>query len=146
MKIFIASDHAGFKLKNQIKNFLQDNDFVVYDLGPMQYNPKDDYSDYAKKLAEKMKNEKDTKGILICSSGVGVCIAANKFSYIRAFNAFNSKLAAVSRKEDNTNVICFGQKFISFKKAKKILKVWLKTKFSNKERHKRRLKKIKNYD
>lgn len=146
MNLYIASDHAGFKLKNKIKEFLKKQGKNIEDLGAFEYQKKDDYPDYVGKLAKTLKKEKQAKGILICSSGVGVCLAANKFSHIRAVNAYSRDIAIASRKDNNTNVICFGQEFISFKKAKKILKAWLETDFSNQKRHKRRLKKIKNYD
>ncbi|SRR6056297_756305 len=145
MKIYIASDHAGIKLKNKIKQFLEEKEDIE-DLGPFEYDKQDDYPNYVYKLSKKLKEDNNARGILICSSGVGMCLAANKFSHIRAFNAFSKKIAFTSRKDNNTNVICFGQQFISFRKAKKILKVWLETEFSDKKRHKRRLKIIENYE
>ncbi|HKL17119.1 MAG TPA: ribose 5-phosphate isomerase B [Patescibacteria group bacterium] len=146
MKIFIASDHAGLELKNKLKRFLKTQDRDIRDLGAFNYDKQDDYPDYVEKLAKKLKKERQAKGILVCSSGVGVSLAANKFSYIRAVNACSKNIVISSRKDNNTNVICFGQKYVSFKKAKKILQAWLKTDFSKQERHKRRLKKIENYE
>src|SRR6056297_3888691 len=122
MNLYIASDHAGFKLKNKIKKFLKKQGKNVDDLGAFEYQKQDDYPDYVKKLAKTLEKEKQAKGIIVCSSGVGVCIASNKFPHIRAVNAYSEDIAIASRKDNNTNVICFGQEFIPFKKAKKILK------------------------
>lgn len=143
MKIFIGSDHAGFKLKEQIKKYLTKLKVKYEDLGNQQFDPTDDYPDYAKKVAQKVAKTKNNKGILICDSGAGMCIAANKVKGIRAVNAYTPKIAIKSRQHNNTNILCLGQSYISSSQAKKIIKVWLQTKFSRGARHCRRVNKIK---
>lgn len=141
-KIFIGSDHAGFELKEKIKNYLIVKKFKCHDLGNQKFDPNDDYPDYALRVAQKVALTK-TKGILICGSGVGVCIVANKIKGIRAVNAYNSKITKQSREHNNSNILCFGQNFIKFDQTKKIIEVWLKTKFSRLSRHRFRVNKIK---
>ncbi|MBU0760934.1 MAG: ribose 5-phosphate isomerase B [Nanoarchaeota archaeon] len=139
--IFLASDHAGFKLKEKLKTYLQKL-HQVEDLGPFSYNPKDDYPDFASKVARKVSKNKNSKGILVCSSGVGMAIAANKFRGIRAVTAYDAFTARFSREHNNTNILALRAKNFSFEKTKKIISIWLKTPFSNEERHKRRIRKI----
>ena len=142
VRLFIGSDHAGFKLKEQIKEYLIGLKIRYEDLGNQQFDPCDDYPDYARKVAQKVAKTKG-KGILICDSGVGVCIAANKIKGIRAANVYNPKMAIKSREHNDTNILCLGQSYISFNQAKKIIKVWLQTRFSRALRHRRRINKIK---
>jgi len=140
-KIYLGSDHGGFKLKEEIKKFLNELNYEYEDLGAKNYEPLDDYPDYAYLVANKVA-QTDSYGILICSSGVGMCIAANKVKGIRAVNAYNVEIAKKSREHNNTNILCLGQNFINFQLAKDIIRAWLQTDFSNEERHKRRVKKL----
>jgi len=140
-KIYLGSDHGGFKLKEEIKKFLNELNYEYEDLGAKNYEPLDDYPDYAYLVANKVA-QTDSYGILICSSGVGMCIAANKVKGIRAVNAYNVEIAKKSREHNNTNILCLGQNFINFQLAKDIVRAWLQTGFSNEERHKRRVKKL----
>ena len=140
-KIYLGSDHGGFNLKEKIKDFLNESGYEYEDLGPENYEPLDDYPDYAYLVANKVA-ETDSFGILICSSGVGMCIAANKVKGIRAVNAYNVEIAEKSREHNNTNILCLGQNYINPQLAKDIIKVWLKTDFSGEERHHRRVQKI----
>jgi ribose 5-phosphate isomerase B len=140
-KIYLGSDHGGFKLKEEIKKFLNELNYEYEDLGAKNYEPLDDYPDYAYLVANKVA-QTDSYGILICSSGVGMCIAANKVKGIRAVNAYNVEIAKKSREHNNTNILCLGQNFINFQLAKDIVRAWLQTDFSNEERHKRRVKKL----
>jgi len=133
--IYIASDHAGFKLKQKL---LKKYDFL--DLGPNKFNKKDDYPDYAKKLAIKVVKEK-TRGILICDTGQGVNIVANKIKGVYSALCYDIKTAKHAKEHLNANIICLGAKFLDDKKAKEIIDIWLKSKFK-KGRHLRRLKKI----
>lgn len=139
--VYIGSDHAGFKLKNYIKNYLPGIGFNPVDVGNEKYEPGDDYPDYAFKLARKV-SETGTRGIIICDSGVGVCIAANKVKGIRAVNAQSQLIARMSREHNNTNVLCLGQNYIRPHAARKIIKTWLETEFSPEERHHRRIDKL----
>lgn len=142
MKIYIGSDHAGQKLKEEIKKYFSKKINII-DLGPERYEKKDDYPDYGKKIAEKIsKNPKD-KGILICGTGQGMCIVANKFQKVYAALAFDVKSARLSREHDKSNVLCLPGRFLNEKEAIKIINKWLKTKPSKEKRHSRRIKKIK---
>lgn len=140
--IFIASDHAGFKLKESVKNFLKKGSYIVKDLGPYRYNENDDYPDYAFKVSKEVLKTKG-KGILVCSSGQGMAMAANKLRGIMAAVVHSADEVRLSRLHNDSNILCLGSKFISAKKAQDIIAVWLKTKFDNEKRHVRRIKKVK---
>lgn len=142
MKIYLGADHAGYKLKEKIKGYLESKKISFEDLGNKKYNPIDDYPDYASKVAKKVSLKKGM-GILICGNGVGVCIAANKFKGVRAVNASNMKIAKESRADDDTNVLCLAGRHISEFQAKKIINTWLNTKFKKATKYKRRINKIK---
>ena len=136
----IASDHAGFKLKEDIKDFLIDNNFSVFDLGP--YNDRSvDYPDYAKKLGNRIKLKKSNVGILICGSGTGMAISANKIKTIRAAVCYNLKSTRLSRQHNNANIIAIGARFTKKKLSLKLVETFLKTKFEG-GRHLRRVRKI----
>ncbi len=136
----MASDHAGFKLKEKIKKFLINKNFKFEDLGPKKYNKKDDYPDFAKMVCKKVAKEK-VLGILICGTGQGMCIAANKQKGIRAALSWNKKTAKHAKEHLNANIICLGSKFVNEKQTKEIINVWMKSKFQ-KGRSLRRLNKI----
>lgn len=141
--LFISSDHGGFKLKNKIVAYLRAKDIALQDLGPIELNENDDYPIYVAKLAEKMRNAAEAKGILICRNGVGVSMFANKFSFIRAALSWNGQHAASSRTDDDTNVLALPADYISEEDAMKIVDTWLATPFSGDERHGRRLAEMK---
>ncbi len=141
--IYIGSDHAGFRLKEYIIIYLTKTGYIPVDMGNEKYEPGDDYPDYAAKVARKV-SETGGRGILICDSGVGVCITANKIKNIRAVNPTNTAVALMSREHNNTNILCLGQNYIKPFLAKKILNVWLETGFSQEKRHHRRVGKIDN--
>lgn len=144
--LFIASDHAGYELKTKIVQYIEDRySTVITDLGPSGYDKEDDYPDYAIPLAEEVV-ETDGMGILICGNGIGVCMAANKVPGIRAGIGYSDWAAKTMREDDNTNVLCLGARDLDEKEAKEIVKTWLDTSFSEAERHKRRLKKVKKLD
>ena len=138
--IFISSDHAGFKLKENIKNFLSNKKIKFVDLGPMN-DSKVDYPDYAHKVARKVKVNKNNIGILVCGSGTGMNIAANKHKNIRAAQCFNIKSTKLSRLHNDANIITLGSRLISKKNALKFIGVFLNTKFDG-GRHLKRVKKI----
>ena len=139
-KIFISSDHAGYKLKEQIKKYLKTKKIVCFDLGPSS-NKKVDYPIYAHKLAKRVKTSKKNVGILVCGSGTGMCITANKHKNIRAAQCFNTKSTKLSRLHNDANVITLGSRLISKNNAMKYISVFLNTKFEG-GRHLRRVKKI----
>ena len=139
-KIFISSDHAGYNLKEVIKNHLIDKNVSIFDLGP--YNEKSvDYPDFAKKLAKRIKLKKSDAGILVCGSGTGMAISANKIKSIRAAVCYNLKSTRLSRQHNNANIIALGSRLTNKKLSLKLVEVFLQTKFEG-GRHLRRIKKI----
>ena len=139
-KIFISSDHAGFKLKEDIKILLRKSKINFEDLGPNTDN-KVDYPDYAHKVARKVKISKKNIGILVCGSGTGMSIAANKHKNIRAAQCFNLKSTKLSRLHNDANIITLGSRLLTKKNALNCVSIFLKTKFEG-GRHKKRIKKI----
>ena len=139
-KICIASDHAGFQLKESIKNFLINKNISTIDLGPMNENSVD-YPDFAKKVANRVKLKKSDIGILVCGSGTGMAISANKTKKIRAAVCYNLKSTRLSRQHNNANIISIGSRLTKKDTALKLVSVFLKTKFEG-GRHLRRVKKI----
>jgi ribose 5-phosphate isomerase B len=140
MKIAIGSDHAGHELKEKIKEFLQANGYHFEDFGT-DSEESSDYPEYAKKVSEAVLGGCEF-GILICGSGIGMSIAANKFPGIRAAFCMNHDLAKAGREHNNANVLTLAARFTTDLEAKKIVKMFLETKFSGEERHIRRLKKL----
>ena len=137
--IILASDHAGFKLKESIiSNFSKSK--KIKDLGPTT-NTSVDYPDFAKKLAKKVASNKGAFGILVCGSGMGMAIAANKTKNARAALCYSSKNTKLSRLHNNANIITLGERLINKKNAFNLIKIFLSTKFE-KGRHLRRVKKI----
>jgi len=138
-KIFIASDHAGYNLKKIILSKLSKR-IKIFDLGP---DSKDsvDYPDYAKKLSKKVASNKGSFGILICGSGIGMAITANKTKNIRAALCYSINNTKLSRLHNNANIITLGARLINKNKAFSLIRVFLKTKFEG-GRHLRRVKKI----
>ncbi|MDD5383127.1 MAG: ribose 5-phosphate isomerase B [Candidatus Margulisbacteria bacterium] len=141
MKIAIGSDHAGFKLKEIVKNYLKRKKLEFKDFGASSEESVD-YPDYAFPVAEAVARGEFDRGILICGSGVGVTITANKVKGIRAVNAYDTYSAKQSRQHGDCNVLCLAGRKLTRAKATKIVDVWLKTEFSGEERHLRRIKKI----
>ena len=141
MNVFLGSDHAGFKLKESIKKFLEKKGHKFKDLGTNS-EESCDYPDYAKKVAKSVQKNKNDFGILICGTGTGTAITANKFKGIRAVQATNTFLAKMSREHNNANVLSLGARINSEKEALEMVDVFLNTAFSSDERHKRRVEKI----
>ena len=139
-KIFISSDHAGFKLKETIKDYLTTKKIKFNDLGPKD-DRSVDYPDYAHKVARKVKLSKGNIGILVCGSGTGMNIVANKHKNVRAAQCFNLKSTKLSRLHNDANIITLGSRLISKKNALKFISIFLNTKF-NGGRHLKRVKKI----
>ncbi len=138
--VCIASDHAGYSLKEDIKNYLINKNVSIFDLGPYN-NDSVDYPDYAKKLAKRVKLRKSGVGILVCGSGTGMAISANKIQKIRAAVCYNLKSTRLSRQHNNANIIAIGSRLIKKKLSIKLVETFLKTKFEG-GRHLRRVKKI----
>ena len=139
-KVCIASDHGGFILKETIKDYLISQNISIFDLGPFN-NKTVDYPDYAKKLANRMKAKKSDIGILVCGSGTGMAISANKIKTIRAAVCYNTKSTRLSRQHNNANIIALGARLTKKSLSLKLVEIFLKTKFEG-GRHLRRVKKI----
>jgi len=140
-KVAMAADHGGFHLKTILVEFLQRLGREVADLGTQSDAPVD-YPDYARAVAQEILHEKAERGIIICGSGVGACVAANKFPGIRAAICHDTFSARQGVEDDDINVLCLGARVIGPELAKEIVKVWLSASFSGDERHCRRLGKI----
>ena len=143
MKIAIATDHTGKNIKSEIINFLND-EYNVIDLSKDNYDT-DDYPDYAFKVGEYVKNNKDTLGILLCGTGIGMSIAANKVKGIRCALVSDINEAKLSKEHNNANIIAMSAKQ-DVNLIKECIKTFLTTEFSNEERHIRRINKIKEYE
>ena len=141
MKIALGSDHGGFKLKEEIKKYLSKKNIGYKDFGTNS-EESCDYPDYAFPAAEAVAKGEFDRGILICGSGVGVSIVANKVKGIRAVNAFSEDIARQSREHGDANVLALGGRYLSIEKALNIIDVWISTPFSNDERHLKRIRKI----
>ena len=139
-KILIASDHAGFKLKEVIKTYLSKKKIKVLDLGPFK-QIKVDYPDYAHKLSKKINLNNKLTGVLICGSGIGMEITANRYKNVRAALCYNQKTAKLSRLHNNANIITLGSRLTKKNIALKCINIFLNTKFEG-GRHTRRIKKI----
>ena len=139
-KIFISSDHAGFKLKEEIKSHLSKKKISFQDMGPFN-DDRVDYPDYAHNVARKVKTNKSNVGILVCGSGMGMNIAANRHKNIRAAQCFNLKSTKLSRLHNDANIITLGSRLLNKKLALNCVNTFLNTKFEG-GRHLKRIKKI----
>jgi ribose 5-phosphate isomerase B len=139
-KIFLSSDHAGFKLKEEIKLYLRKKKLQFTDMGPNN-DSRVDYPDYAHKVAKKVKANKNNVGILVCGSGMGMNIVANRHKKIRAAQCFNLKSTKLSRLHNDANIITLGSRLLTKKNALNCVGVFLNTKFDG-GRHSTRIKKI----
>ena len=139
-KICISSDHAGFKLKESIKDFLINKNISIIDLGPINEDSVD-YPDYAKKVSNRVKSKRSDIGILVCGSGTGMAISANKIKGIRAAVCYNLKSTRLSRQHNDANIIAIGSRLTKKNTALQLVSVFLGTKFEG-GRHLRRVKKI----
>lgn len=144
-QIYISSDHGGFKLKNELINWLTESEYEVADMGPFELQPEDDYPEYAFPLAEKVAQEEGVIGVLICRSGNGMAIAANKVKGIRAALCFSDQHAAKSREDDHANILVLDADY-SGQTPQEILQAFLSASPSNDERHVRRVNEIAKYE
>ena len=139
-KIYISSDHAGYSLKEHIKTYLKKKNVKFFDLGPSNKN-KVDYPIYAHQVAKRVKINKKNVGILVCGSGTGMCITANKHKNIRAAQCFSPKSTKLSRLHNDANIITLGSRLLSKKKACTFVNIFLNTKFEG-GRHSKRIRRI----
>ncbi|MEE3350376.1 MAG: ribose 5-phosphate isomerase B [Candidatus Gastranaerophilaceae bacterium] len=138
MKIALGADHGGFEYKNKISDMLQNEGYDVTDFGTYSQESCD-YPIFAKKVAEAVSGGLYDRGILICGTGIGMSIAANKFKGIRAALCSDTFSAKATREHNDSNILCMGARVISFEKAEEITRIWLETPFSQEERHIRRI-------
>ena len=142
MKISIASDHGGFELKSRVIEILKKRKIEVEDLGNESATESVDYPDYAIRVAAMVSQEQVDAGLLICGTGIGMCIAANKFKGVRAAVVSDTYSAKMAKEHNNANILCIGGRVVESAKAEAILTAWLDAKFEG-GRHDRRLEKIK---
>jgi RpiB/LacA/LacB family sugar-phosphate isomerase len=142
MRVALAADHAGFSLKTKIAAYLEEAGFEILDLGTHNEEPVD-YPDFARAIGKVLQEEKAERGILVCGSGVGACVAANKMSTIRAGLCHDTYSAHQGVEHDDINVLCLGARVIGEELAKELVSAFLAASFIGEERHRRRLDKIK---
>ncbi|ACF46081.1 MAG: ribose 5-phosphate isomerase B [Prosthecochloris sp.] len=140
MRIAIGSDHAGYELKKTVKSWLEDHGHEVNDMGPYS-DESVDYPDYARKVAQAVADGEYQQGVLLCGSGIGVSVSANKIRGIRAALAFNPEIASLARQHNNANIICFPARFTDADTIKTSLGNWFSAEFEG-GRHERRVQKI----
>ncbi|MBI4059151.1 ribose-5-phosphate isomerase [Candidatus Microgenomates bacterium] len=145
-EIYIGADHGGYELKEELKKYLSELGYQVEDVGNHQVDPQDDYPDFIIPVAQKVVENSDSLGIVLGRSGNGEQIAANKIKGIRAALCLSEKMAELARTHNDANVLSLGGDFVSVDEAKKIVKTFLETPFSQEERHSRRIDKIKVYE
>jgi ribose 5-phosphate isomerase B len=143
MTIFIGADHRGFDLKNQIIEFLQEKNIRVEDMGNFEKAPLDDYVDYAKKVAQAvLQNPSEFLGIVVCGSGVGVAIAANRYKGIRCALGFETDQVKHARENDHINVLSLPAEYINLEQAKQLIEAFMAAQPKNEEKYLRRSNKL----
>lgn len=142
--IYIGADHRGFELKEFLKEYLKNEGHEVEDVGAFTFNPEDDYVDYAIKTAEMVEGTKGDKGILLCGSGHGMELVANRFPNVRAILSFNDDVTQQGREDEDANIIVLPADYVSEEEAKERLRIFLTTEKSTEERHVRRRNRIAN--
>ncbi len=142
MKIAIACDHGGFPLKSTIMDVVTRLGHEVVDLGAYQNDPQDDYPDFARYVGQAIQHRQADRGILICGSGVGACVAANKIKGVRACVCHDVYSAAQGVEHDDLNILCLGGRIVGEETVKVLVKAFITANFSGEERHRRRLDKV----
>ncbi len=140
--IYIGADHRGYNLKEKISRWLFDWEYEFTDMGATYLDPTDDYTTYAEKVASIVAKEEDSKGILVCGSGVGVDVVANKFDGVRSSIGKNPDQVKAGRNDDDMNVLVLAADFTRDDEAKLMVKVFIETKFSGKARYEKRIEEI----
>ena len=144
MKIYIGSDHAGYKLKETLKNYLSELGHSVEDKGAFDFDVNDDYPDFVAPVAKEIENDKNARGIILGGSGEGEAMVANRYEGVRAIEYYggNLEIVRLGREHNDANILSLGARFINEEEAKNAVKIFLETDFSNDERHIRRIKEI----
>lgn len=146
MAIFIGADHRGFELKNHLKNWLSEAGHQVEDVGAHEHILRDDYTDYAQVVAKKVAESQGNRGILICGSGVGMDITANKIKEIRCVLGFNVEQVRAARNDDNVNVLTLASDYTLFDDAKDLVDAFISTAYDPTDNHARRIDKIRSLE
>ncbi len=142
MRVYLGADHRGFTLKEKIKSWLEQEGVEVIDVGAYEFNEEDDYPDFAIKVAKGVIGDKGSRGILLCGSGHGVDISANRFKEIRSILGFNLEVVKQGREHEDANVLSLPADWIEVELAKRMVKLFLETEFSRERRHERRIEKL----
>jgi ribose 5-phosphate isomerase B len=144
MKIYIGADHNGFEFKQKLSQALKQAGHEVIDEGDTELDPNDDFPQFASRVATNLLADKDinAKGVLICGSGQGICMAANRFKGIRASLCWNLNEARSARNDDDSNVLCLSSRYMSIEEAGSVMATWLTTPFAAAPRYVRRLKEL----
>jgi len=142
MRISVAADHNGYELKNEISEILKRAGHDVIDIGPHSLDPLDDYPDYAKPLAESVSSGETNRGIMVCGSGVGASVAANKIKGVRAAVCHDIYSAHQGVEHDNMNVLCLGSRIVGTEVVRELVSAFISAVYTNEERHARRLNKV----
>ncbi|MBU1071240.1 RpiB/LacA/LacB family sugar-phosphate isomerase [Patescibacteria group bacterium] len=142
MKIILGADHGGWRMKEEIKRWLKNEGHEVLDRGAFEKDDNDDYVDFAVLVAKELEKNSKAKGILFCRNGFGMVIAANRFSWVRCGLGFDKGAVERGRMDDDINCLAIPADYVDLKKVKEMIGVFLKTKFSEEERYKRRLDKL----
>lgn len=140
--IYLGSDHGGYELKEHVQSYLKLKGEKVVDLGVFAVEPPADYPDIAHEVSEKVRENQGAKGILVCGSGVGMCMTANKTPGIRATLGEREYTVEMSRRHNDANMLCLGGRVITKEESEKLIDTFLATPFENDDRHKRRIAKI----
>lgn len=143
MVIYFGADHGGFALKETLRDFVREAGYEVYDFGAASYQKDDDFPDFAKAVAEKVSQEPErSRGVLLCRSGVGMDIVANKFRNVRSVLGISPDQVYAARHDDSANVLSIAADITQENDAKKMVQIFLETPFAGEERYMRRLEKI----
>ncbi|MDC0034826.1 ribose 5-phosphate isomerase B [Chloroflexi bacterium] len=142
MRISVAADHNGYELKNKIAEILKQNGHEVIDIGPHSMDPLDDYPDYAKPLANSVSTGATQRGIMVCGSGVGASVAANKVKGVRAAVCHDIYSAHQGVEHDDMNVLCLGSRIVGSEVVQELVSAFISAEYTNEERHARRLGKV----
>lgn len=143
--IYLGADHRGYKLKEELKGWLVSRGCDVTDLGNDKYDRDDDFVDFAIRLGQRVVRD-GQRGVLVCGSGVGMAVAANKVGGVRAGVLTSGRQARIAREEDDINIACLGADFMTTEEAKEVVEIFVETLFLSEERYVKRIQKIKNYE
>ncbi|MDE0744155.1 MAG: ribose 5-phosphate isomerase B [SAR202 cluster bacterium] len=142
MRISVAADHNGYELKNEISEILKRYGHDVIDIGPHSLDPLDDYPDFAKPLAKSVSSGETDRGIMVCGSGVGASVAANKVKGVRAAVCHDIYSAHQGVEHDNMNILCLGSRIVGTEVVRELVSAFISAEYTNEERHARRLNKV----